>query len=116
MLENELTEAIDAIAHAIVQQRHLTFRYKGHFRRVMPLIFGRSHDGRWRLRALQIGGTSRWGFAGDMKPRIFNLLDMNEVQILDSTFRVPRQYEPEDEFITQPEVQLPSLRVVDTSH
>ncbi len=80
--------------------------YKDRYRRVMPLVFGRSKDGQWRLRAIQIGGTSESGKAGDARQRIFNLTSMSEAKVHDTTFKVPRQFEPDDPFITEPEVLL----------
>lgn len=72
----------------------------------MPMILGRSEDGTWRLRALQLGGPSSVDSAGKLRPKIFNLTGMTEAKVHDSTFKVPRQFEPEDPFITQPEVRL----------
>lgn len=88
----------DAIAAAIDTRHRLGFNYRGLPRVVNPVRLGRSAQGDWILRAVQVGGESTSGNFGGRAPKLFRVDEMSDVEVMTGEFRIPRQAFPDDAF------------------
>ena len=86
----------DLIAAAIDTRHRLSFTYRDLPRIVNPLRIGRSEDGEWMLRAVQVGGESASNQFGGRTPKLFLVDDMSEVAVLPGEFEIPRRADPDD--------------------
>jgi hypothetical protein len=91
----EMPAGVMSIVSAIRDHRLLGFRYDGRPRVVEPHIYGVNTKGHPVLSAYQLRGGSASGERVGWK--MFLVQDMDDVRLLDDTFRRPREdYNPGD--------------------
>ncbi|WP_187414334.1 WYL domain-containing protein [Nonomuraea sp. PA05] len=95
-----------AIRSAVGERRHLEFTYKGLPRTVAPWALGVTSAGQWRMRALQVGGLSASGVAGDGRPRLFDVGSMSAVELLAEQFEIPAEYRRGDRVFAHVDIEL----------
>jgi hypothetical protein len=91
---------------ALRERRLLNFAYQGHERVVLPMAFGTDKQGNWLLRGQQVGGTSSSGQINSSAPKLWRLVEMNSITVLDTTFSIPVQYRMGDTAFVSIDIQL----------
>jgi len=83
-----------SLCNAIKNRQQVSMKYEGQRRVVDPYLIGITTAGNEALRAYQVEGYSS---SGNLPAwRLFNLRSITEVEILDTSFRVNAQYNPND--------------------
>ncbi len=84
-----------SICNAIKNRRQISIVYDGQVRVVDPYLIGTTTAGNETLRAYQVGGYSERG--GLPAWRMFTLKKISAVKILDTSFMIRPEYNPNDQ-------------------
>ncbi len=88
-----------SICNAIKSRRQISIFYDKKARIIDPYLIGTTTAGNEALRAYQIGGYSEKGGLPDW--RLFTLKKISGVEVLDTSFAVRSDYNPDDKGMVQ---------------
>jgi|BioPla2DNA2_1021312.scaffolds.fasta_scaffold11721_6 hypothetical protein len=87
------------LCNAIKKRSQISIVYDGKVRIVDPYLVGINKKGNEALRAYQVGGYSS---SGNLPAwRLYLLKNINSVEILDTSFKIHPQYNPNDKDMVQ---------------
>lgn len=87
------------LCSAIKNCRQISIVYDGQVRVVDPYLVGTNKKGNEALRAYQVGGYSS---SGNLPAwRLYLLKNIDSVEILDTSFKIQPQYNPNDKDMVQ---------------
>ncbi len=83
-----------SLCNAIKNRWQVSMAYNGKRRVVDPYLIGITTAGSEALRAYQVGGYSSSGNLSAW--RLFDLKNISEIKVLDTSFKIHPQYNPND--------------------
>jgi len=95
------------LCNAIKNRQQISMHYKGKVRIIDPYLIGITKAGNETLRAYQTGGYSESG--GLPAWRLFDLRYISGIEILDKSFEIHPQYNPNDKGMVQISCRVENL-------